>query len=392
MSSPRLSLLAGLLALSLPHPSRAQTKSLPTFTDADAAAHAGAEATVTGKVTAVTKSKGGTSYLNFGDRFPRQTFSGVVLVRDQEKVGDLKAYEGQSVTISGKIELSPDQKPQIVISKPEQIKLAEPGAPAPAAPAGEKPPATSAPMPAAPAPAAPNAALPKSANARKIVLAQNWASAPQTGAMTRKDLAMLFSGQGTAADASAADASILVYQDIPFLTPLAEARKRLKLDSSTPSKAKVTCPGLPFDSFSAYAFSGVFEGGYNRLYLVTDNADQLVSALVVDENSRQRTRELDDSFGYHTYNFINNRVKGTNDLIIRHEIATATRPGVVTVESTLIDPNDGAPASSSRPSPRPSSTAKATTRTSRDGKVLERSRWFVPVPVVHLILRSLGSR
>ncbi len=381
MCSPRPFLLAGLLAFSLPQSSRAQHKPLPTFTDADAATHAGEEATVTGKVTAVTKSKGGTSYLNFGDRFPRQTFSGVVLVRDQEKVGDVKLYEGKSVAISGKIELSPDQKPQIVISKPEQIKLTEPGAPAAPTPTAT-----------AEAKAAPTATLPKSANARKIVLAQNWANASQTGAMTRKDLARLFSGQGTAAEASEADTAIIVYQDIPFLTPLAEARKRLKLDSSTPSKVKVTCPGLPFDSFSAYAFTGIFEGGYNRLYLVTDNADQLVSALVVDENSRQRTKELDDSFGYHTYNFINNRVKGTNDLIIRHEIAAASRPGVVTIDSTLIDPNDGAPASSSRTTSRPSATSKSVPRTARDGKVMERSRWFVPVPVVNLILRSIGNR
>ena len=365
--------------------SSAQQKQLPTYSDADAAAHAGEEATVTGKVTAVSKSKGGTVYLNFGDRFPRQSFSGVVLVRDQEKVGEVKNFEGQAVSIRGRIEMSPEQKPQIVISTPEQIKMATASATSAPAPA---------PMPvsnsAAPAPTAPVAPAPKLAEARKIALAPNWNSPTQGGEMTRKDLALLFSGQGSVSEGAEGDAAAPVYQDIAYLTPLAEARKRLKLEGSTPSKTKVTCPGLPLGSFSAHAFSGVFEGGFNRLYLVTDNADQIVSVLVVDENSRQRTKELDDSFGYHTYNFINHRVKGTNDLVIRHQLATGGPKGVVVVESTLVDPNDGAPPAKSRSTT--TSTTRTTTRTSRDGKVLERSRWFVPAPVVSLILRCVGNR
>ena len=115
MSLPRIIRLAALLAFAAPLFSQAPQKPIPIYPEAEAGKHAGEEAGITGKVIAVSKSAKGTTYLNFGDRFPRQTFSGVVLTRDEEKVGDVKSYEGKVVTITGRIELSPDQKPQILI-------------------------------------------------------------------------------------------------------------------------------------------------------------------------------------------------------------------------------------------------------------------------------------
>lgn len=364
----------------------AQQKSPPAYNATDAGQHAGEEAAVTGKVVAVAKSAKGTTYLNFGDRFPRQTFSGVVLMRDEEKVGDVKIYEGKVVTITGRIELSPDKKPQILISAPAQIKLAD----ASAAPASTSA-AVTPPMPAPAAAPAPVAALtappaPIPAETKKIVLAQNWSSSPQGGEMTRKDLAALFGDQGTASESLDGDPSILLFADVPFLAPLAVAKKRLQLEGASASVLRVACPGLPLGSFSAHTFSGIFAGGFNRLTLVTDNADQVVSVLLVDETPRQRTSDITDTAGYHTYNFIGGRVKGTNDLVIKHQIALGGPAGVVFVESMLIDPNDGNPPAKS------SSSRTTTTSRSRTGKVMERSRWFVPKPVVNLILRCVGGR
>jgi hypothetical protein len=382
MSSLRFLLAVGLLAFAAP-PSFAQ-KALPSFSDADAGQHVGEEAIVTGKVSAVSKSGKGNTFLNLGGRFPNHTFAGVVFARDAEKLGDLKTFEGKTVALRGRIELGPDQKPQIVISTPEQIQLAEPGAPAPAAAPMPTPAAPVAGKPAAPAPA------PKpEGEARKIVLAQNWSSPLQGGEMTRKDLARLFAGQGTGSASEEVDpASIILYQDLAYLTPLAEARKRLNLENTTPDKARVTTPGMPLGSFTAHEFTGVFEGGYTRLCLITDNAEQLVSVLAVDENTRERTKEIDDSFGYHTYNFISHRVKGVNELVVRHELAKSGRRGLVVVESVLIDPTDTANLPKPRSSSTRTTTTKYTPRSSRDGKVRERSQWFVPVPVVDLILRA----
>lgn len=386
MSSARFFSSVASLCLLLTPCAFAQ-KPAPAYADSEAAQHAGEEAAVTGKVAAVSKSNKGTTYLNFGDRFPRQVFSGVVLSRDEAKVGDVKIYEGQVVTITGRIELSPDGKPQILISAPTQIKVADASsAPAPA------PATTSAPpMPAPAAPAAPMAAVPTPpvavpAEVKKIALAQNWSSAAQGGEMTRKDLATLFGDQGVASENLEGDPSLVLFGDVTFLMPLTAAKKRLQLEGAADQALRVVCPGLPLGSFTAHTFNGIFAGGFNRLTLVTDNADQVVSVLLVDENPRQRTSDLTDTAGYHTYNFIAGRVKGTNDLVIKHQIAPGGPAGVVYVESMLIDPNDGNPPS------KTSSTRTTTTSRSRTGKVMERSRWFVPKPVVNLILRCVGGR
>ncbi len=392
MTALRFIICAGLVAFGAPIRLPAQQKPAATNPETEAAAHAGEEATVTGKVIAISKSAKGTLYLNFGDRFPRQIFSGVVLARDQKKVGDLKPYEGKAVALTGRIELSPDQKPQIVISAPEQIKLVEPGAPTASTPppATMPGPAVTPPISAPAAPAAQATPPPKPAPAaRKIALAPNWNSAAQGSEMTRKDLAKLFGGQGSTTESAATENSINVYPDVPYLTPLAVAKKTLRLEGTAAVGGKVTCPGLPIGSFFVQAFSGVFPGGFNRLYLITDNAEQVVSVLVADENSRQRATDVTDTLGYHTYNFITNRVKGSNDLVVKHEIATGGPAGVVVVESTLIDP-ESLPKSTS--SNRPGTTTKSTARTPRTGKVLDRSRWYVPVPVVDLILRCVGNR
>ena len=64
--------------------------------------------------------------------------------------------------------------------------------------------------------------------------------------------------------------------------------------------------------------------------------------------------------------------------------------GVVVVDSLLIDPTAADPnAPRARTKPAKTSTAA---RQPRTGKVLERSRWYVPKPLVNLILRASGNR
>lgn len=403
--------LAGLLALAAPLVSHAQQK--PTYPDAEAANHVGEEATVTGKVFTVSKSAKGTTFLNFGGRFPNHTFGGVIFASAEAAVGDVKQYEGKEVALTGRIEAAPDGKPQIVIKTPDQIKLADGSMPPAAAPAPA--PATTAPSPAAPPPpsAAPMATprpstmappppptlppppvpitpMPEAASSKeaKITLAQNWAATGRSGELVRKDLAKLFGDFGSPSEKIEGDPTIEVYPGVTFLMPFNEARKKLQLDSGVGSKTKVGTPGLPQGSFTAHGFSGVFLGGFTRLFLVTDNADQVVSVLLVEENTRTRVPNETDASGYHTYNFIGGRTKGTNDLAIRHEIAKGGPAGVLVVDSMLVDPNDPEDRAPIRLSTR-SSTRVSSTPKPKTGKVLERSRWFVPEPIVNLILRSV---
>ena len=355
------------------------------YSDAEAGKHVGDEATVTGKVASVSKSGKGTGFLSFGERFPRQTFSGVVFASDAEKVGDLSAFEGKTVALTGRIELSPDGKPQIIIKSPDQLKIADGSAP-PAPPAPPAPAAPSIPAPA-PQPTPP----PKVVESRRITLAANWTSAPQTGDMTRKDLAALFGSQITSGESKDPDATILIYPEVPYLTTLVSARRNLNLENTTPARSKITTPGLPVGSLTANSFAGIFPGGYTTLTLVTDNADQVVSVHLVDETPRQRSAEITDTGGYHTYNFIAHRAKATAQLVVKHEIVREGAPaGVVVVDSLLIDPGAPDPTTQTRTTTR---TSKITTsRQSRTGKVLERSRWYVPKPLVNVILRASGNR
>ena len=365
----------------------AQEKQFPKYPDAVAVKHAGEEAIVTGKVVAVTTSNAGTTYLNFGDHFPRQTFSAVISARDHETIGNVKPFEGKTVAVTGKIGLSRQGKSQIVVRSRAQIAIE--GDPAPAAEVMPKelvalgpPPVSGKHVPETEPPEAMR-------REQKIVLGSSWNRPAKTGELTRKDLALIFSTCGQASEDTAGDSSIMVYPSIAFLTPVPEAKRQLRLDGLNTSKAKVVCPGLPLDSFWSHAFDGVFPGGYDRLCLISDAADQVISVQLVETTSRQRSSGFPDLLAYHTYNFISYRVKGNARLAIKHEVAKST-PGVFVVDSSLIDPYDhGGLGLKTAVSRTPGRTQSRSTRT---GKVLERSRWFVPVPVVNLILRCVGDR
>jgi hypothetical protein len=364
----------------------------PSYSDNEAAQHVGEEATVTGIVASVSTSSKGTTFLNFGARFPRHTFGGVIFSRNEADVGDVKQYEGKEVSLTGRIEASPtDKKPQIVIKSADQLKFATKGSstpptppPAPA-PAPTTPTATP-PMPPTPAPAparAPNPEPSKPASATRIALGTGWNSPSAGGEMTRKDLARLFGDVATPGTSPQVDDTIEVYPGIPILAPLEKVKKFLNLSGATSSKAKVMTPGLPKESFTSWAFNGVFPGGFNRLVIVTDNTDQVVSMLAIDSSGRTRVQNETDTIGYHTYNFINGGAKAKNDLYVKHVLSKNSHdPGVIVVDTLLVDPTDP------DPSLPPSRSSKSSTKP-KTGKILERSRWFVPVPLADLILHCV---
>lgn len=383
MSPKLLPFVFGLAAL----PALGQQK--PVYPDTEAAKHAGEEATVTGRVVNVFTSASGTTFLNFGDRYPRQTFSGIIFAGRQATVGDAKPFEGKDVWLTGRIELSRDQKPQIVISRADQIQLAGPAKPAVAA-APPAPPASASTPPAAPTPLAkPAAEPPLEAKTGKVGLRPGWDSPRRDGEATRRDLARLLGDVGSASESATVSAPVDVYPGIPFLTPLATAEKTLKLEDARSLKGRIATPGLPQHSFNAHQFTGVFPGGFNRLYLVTDSEDQVVSVLLVDSSARTRVPNEPDATGYHTYNFITGAGKAAAYLVVRHQVTPGSAAaGVVVVDTLLIDPTDPEDSSSSRGR---SFSGRSSNYKPKSGKVMERARWHVPVPVVNLILRCVNG-
>ena len=107
----------------------------------------------------------------------------------------------------------------------------------------------------------------------------------------------------------------------------------MKASGVSRSRNRVSCPGFPEGLFY-YSYDGTWEGTYNRLYIVADGKDQVVSIQLVDETPGPgHCRELNK---WHTYNFVNYRVKALSTLCIDHKVSDARR-GYIIVDSTLVD-------------------------------------------------------
>ena len=102
----------------------------------------GQRVTVEGRVVQTTLAKGGEAFLNFGDRFPRQTFVAVVRKSAVDVIGvtRLKAIEGSRIRVTGKV-ATYKGKPQIVVFESAQLELdpAPPGAQVPSPPVPSPP-------------------------------------------------------------------------------------------------------------------------------------------------------------------------------------------------------------------------------------------------------------
>lgn len=81
----------------------------------------GEEKTVRGLVADVHQTKK-VKYLNFDDKYPNNSFTGVVFARSFDKFPDLQKYEGETVEITGEISLY-NGKPQIIMNDENQIRI-----------------------------------------------------------------------------------------------------------------------------------------------------------------------------------------------------------------------------------------------------------------------------
>jgi len=79
---------------------------------------------VEGKIVGTYRSKTNTVFLNFGNAYPRQCFTGVIFSSDQYKFAQNpeKYYEQKTVRIKGEIEQY-NGKPQIILKDPSQIEI-----------------------------------------------------------------------------------------------------------------------------------------------------------------------------------------------------------------------------------------------------------------------------
>jgi hypothetical protein len=92
--------------------------------DTEAEQHVGQKATVEGTVIAVFTSNKGNIFINFGGKYPHQTFTGYIpagsaLAGGGSSLGDL---EGKRIRITGTIDLYKG-KPEIKITSKDQLVL-----------------------------------------------------------------------------------------------------------------------------------------------------------------------------------------------------------------------------------------------------------------------------
>lgn len=94
-----------------------------SVSSADAAEFAGDSLTVTGFVADVFENDKVT-YLNFDRKFPRSTFTCAIFSGSREKFGNIPAYKGRKVQVTGKITMY-RKKPQMILWNESQIKIIE---------------------------------------------------------------------------------------------------------------------------------------------------------------------------------------------------------------------------------------------------------------------------
>ena len=101
-------------------PAWSQTTQSAAYTATEAAKHIGENATVTDRVDSVHQSGKGNIFLNMGGKYPNQAFTAYIPAGSAGQFSDYRKYDGQTVSVSGKITLY-NRKPEIIVTSASQI-------------------------------------------------------------------------------------------------------------------------------------------------------------------------------------------------------------------------------------------------------------------------------
>ena len=93
-----------------------------TITPQEASDHIGSVEVVEGVVSQVSTSSGGTTFINFGGRYPNHVFYAVIFRKHADLFPGIYDLQGKAVAVSGTVELYKG-KPQIVVTSPDQVEL-----------------------------------------------------------------------------------------------------------------------------------------------------------------------------------------------------------------------------------------------------------------------------
>jgi hypothetical protein len=166
-----------------------------------------------------------------------------------------------------------------------------------------------------------------------LSLQRGYDSLMQGGDITMRELQSLLSPHCTeAVDLGGHGTNI--YGGVYYLMNVDEAAKALGVRHSIASRVKLATSGFPRDSLYYIAYDGAFEGHFNRLYLVTDTANRVVSIQFVDEHPQAPVKAGHmGTDKWNTYNFINARLRATDD--VRVAAASKRQGEAITIETKM---------------------------------------------------------
>lgn len=184
---------------------------------------------------------------------------------------------------------------------------------------------------------------------------------------------------------------------VPYLMTALEAAKTLELGEVV-SNSLVNTPGFPARTIGLLGFDGNFGGGFNRIFLVTDAAKQVIAVQFVNESPGAIDRGPGNGLalvslgnvivstgGVRVFNYNQNRRKGSTSSSVQLTIrpVLGLSAGVAAVPGSPLLPGSGRSAPSAGGG-RP--TLYAVDSVFRDGTGTgEIVRWLVPQPIVDLI-------
>jgi len=225
----------------------------------------------------------------------------------------------------------------------------------------------------------------------------NFWSSPQGADGPKKELASLLSPMVSPSDRLTGSKDVPIYGNVHFLMPLEEAKAALGLPSRPAPRAGIVAPGFPKDSLVAYAFDAP-NGIYNKLYLITDRADQVVSILLMAEKPPQVYLQSGNATGNRVYNFVMGKVSASTNIkvyqsgkyirqILSRDTLKVTPESASTV-GTVVDEKqkrDIAIVVIDAYAKTVAGTNRSTKPTT-NVDVIEVTKWYIPRPLAEVLL------
>ena len=217
-----------------------------------------------------------------------------------------------------------------------------------------------------------------------LALSPSWHYGAASGSRSADDMRALLDSLGEPKVDARSYPSLVIYKQVTYLMPLEEAVQVLFPGKGAAPKRSVSTPGFPENSFFYYRYDGVFEEIFNRLLLVVDTHNQVVAVQLVEENPPKDIYRREwfgsGSREYSLFDIIQNRTKSSSTTKVFWKNMTFL------MQPQLTSDNDPAAAAGQL-----THVLEGGLVDGKDNRTKERTRLYLPQPMVNLILFKLSG-